>query len=114
MAMHAAHLAGRARGAGDLLMHEVTVAVHAVLLEDPARLGADHDRLVKVLQPERLRMGVAVFRLGEVLAEEAVRQVAADAGGGGGVGRLLPGLVLRLPYVAVRAHPRGRAHAPTP
>ena len=51
-------------------------------------------------------MVVAVLGLGEVLADESVRQMALDADGDGMVARLLPGVVLRLHDVAVHARLR--------
>jgi hypothetical protein len=100
----AAHLAGTNRGARGLLVHQRAVTGQAGFLEDAAALLLDHDRLMKILESESLRMVIAVFRLGDVLADEAVGEVAIDAGGDGVVARLLPGIVLRLHDVAVRAH----------
>src|SRR5262245_35779412 len=105
MAMHAGQLSGR-----NLIMHERAMAVHAVVLEDAAVLGRHHDRLVEILERERLRMVKAVLGLGEILADEAVRQVAIHAHGDPVVARLLPGVVLRLHDVAVHAYPRVVAH----
>ena len=94
----------------DLLMHERTMAVHAVVLKNAAVLRRHHDRLVKILERERLRMVEAVFGLGEILAEETVRQMAVDAHRDAVMAGLLPGIVLRLHDVAVHADPRVVAH----
>src|SRR5688572_1760442 len=113
VAMHALDLAAVVR-AGDLLVHEASVTRDAVVLQDAARLGRDHDRLVKILQRERLRVVIAVLRLGDVLPDQAVRKVAGDAGRDRVVARFLPGVVLRLHDVAVDADLRVVAHVREP
>ena len=70
--------APRAPATSDVV-HEVAVTAQAVLLEDRGVPRLDQDRLVEVLEREPLRVVVAVQRLGEVLADEVVRQVAVDA-----------------------------------
>src|SRR5262245_1494038 len=105
VAMHALDLAGTIDCARNLLVHEPGMAGHAVVLENPAALRLDHDRLVEVLQRERHRMVVAVLRLGVVLANEIVRQMAVDAGSDRMMACLLPGIELRLHDVAVHADP---------
>src|SRR4051794_7608923 len=65
----------------DQVVHELAVAAQAVLLQDLRVVWRDLDRVVEVHQRERLAVAVAVVGLGDVLADERVRQVALDARG---------------------------------
>src|SRR6185503_10403311 len=109
MAMHAAHFLV-SRCPRELLVHQGAVAAHASVLQDTAVLVGHHDGLMEVLQRECRGVAEAVFALGEILADKAVRQVAVDAGGDAVVAGLLPAVVLRLHDVAVDAHLRIVAH----
>ena len=72
------------------LVHHVGMALDAVVLEDPAVLALDENRLMEILQRESLGVVVAVLRLGHVLGEKGVGQMAIHAGGRGMVAGLLP------------------------
>src|SRR5215475_15513357 len=93
MAVDAPYLAVLAAGPHHEVVHECGVAVQAALLQDAAHRRLDHDRLVEVLERERLRVVEAAHALGEPLPDETVRQVAIDAGRHGVVAALLPRVV---------------------
>src|SRR5262245_12588280 len=109
MAVYAGELALRSSARADEVVHELAVAREAARLEDRGVPRRDPDRLGEVLERERLGVVPAVARLGEILADEVVREVSVDAGRDAVVARLLPGLVVRLHDVAVRAGRRVRA-----
>src|SRR5262245_18563203 len=79
MTVHALHRVAGGRRPSHDVGHEVPVPAEAVLLEDRRVVGLDEVRLVEVLEREALGMVVSVVRLGEVLADEGVGQVAVDA-----------------------------------
>src|SRR6185436_15788039 len=80
--------------AGHELVHHRLVTAQTVVLQDGAVSRLDADRLLEVLQREALRVVPAVARLGEVLGEEAMREMAVDAGGDAVMAGLLPAVVL--------------------
>src|SRR5688500_18118532 len=80
VAVDALHAVARWRArAAHHRVHEVAVAVDAVRLQDVGVAIADADRLVEILKRERLAVPKAVVRLGQILADEIVREVAVDA-----------------------------------
>ena len=90
MAVDTTDRAGIGGRTGHLLMYEIAVARQAVILKDLAVLRLDHDRLMKILKGEALRVVITVFRLGDVLADEVVREMAVHAFRHGVMARFLP------------------------
>ena len=66
------------------------MALHAVVLKDPAILFLDHDRLLKFLRRESLGVVIAVLGLGNIFGNKGVGKVAIDAAGNSMVAGLLP------------------------
>ena len=85
------------------LMDEILMTMNAISLQDVGVLLVNADRFMKVLQGEALGMPEAILGLGEILADELVRQMAIDAGGSSMMTRLLPSIVLFTHDVAVDA-----------
>src|SRR5262245_36186107 len=92
--------------AGHELVHHRLVAAQTVVLQDLAVARLDADRLLEVLQREALRVMPAIARLGGVLGEHGVWEMAVDARRDAVMARLLPAVVLRAHDVAVRARLR--------
>src|SRR4051794_4092131 len=102
VAMHAIELF-LARAGSHHVVHEIRMAMEAILLQDSAAHVANLDWLVKVLQREALGMPEAVFGLGVVLADKIVRQVAIDALSHVVMAGFLPAVKFRLHDVAIDA-----------
>src|SRR5690349_8203488 len=85
------------------LMRQLSMAAHAVRLQNLAALRLNDDWLYEYLRGEFLTVSPAVFGLGEVLGNERFRQMTVDADGHVVVARLLPSVVLRLHDVAIHA-----------
>ena len=78
--MHALHRIARRRArSAHQLVHKLPVTADAVGLHDVLIARGDLDRLMKILQRERLAVPVSMIGLGQVLGDEFVRQVAVDA-----------------------------------
>lgn len=75
----------------------------AIVLQDLEPRGLHFDGLFESTSREELAMSPAVFCFGQVLRNEALRQVAVHANGRGVVASLLPAVVLGLHDVAVHA-----------
>ena len=77
--------------------HNLLMTGDAVALEHGRILGADHDGFMEILQRETFGMPVAVFRFGDVLADQIVRRVAVVTRCDGVVRRFQPAVEL-LPH----------------
>ena len=81
--------------------HEIAVAVQAVFLQDHPAALAHLDRFVKVLECETVGVPEAVFGLGQIFADDIVRNMAIVTAGNKVVAGFLPAIVLRAHDVAV-------------
>jgi len=54
------------------------MTLHTVVLQDPTILSLNHDRFLKLLRGESLRVVKTVFSLGDIFGNERVRKVAID------------------------------------
>lgn len=79
------------------------MTAQAVALQDLTVLGIDDDGFVEDLECEPFGVVVAVFRLGHVLGDETLRQMAVDAARNTVMGGFLPRIKLRLHDVTVCA-----------
>lgn len=101
--MHAVEHLGRVPRMGVDAVDDLLMTAHTVLLKHGGIAGLHHDRLVKILQGEALRMMVAVFRLRHVLPDEIVRGMTIVARRYGMMRTLLPACILLTHDVAVHA-----------
>ena len=101
--MDALHCALAAQIALQDLVNKIAVAADAAFLQNSSILGFDHDRLVEVHEGEALRVAIAVVCLGDVFADELVRQMTVNAPSDRMVGPAAPGCVLLIHYMAVPA-----------
>src|SRR5687767_6193956 len=83
------------------------MALNAIGLKNVGVALDDANGLVEVLQRERLAVSIPVVRLGDVLFQKRMRQMAVDAGGGLVMPGLGPRVVLIVHDVAVGAGLRG-------
>ena len=103
MATHTAIRAVRQCAVIDEIVHQSLMALNAVDLQDVGVLLLDANRFGKILQGEGLGVKEAVLRLGDVFADEIVRQMAVDALGVRVMTGFLPTVVLVTHDVAVDA-----------
>src|SRR5262245_58855609 len=101
VAAHAGQVAGVKHAGDDRL-----VAVQTCRLKNCRVLRGDADRFRKVLQGEGKRVMPAVLGLGDVLANELMRQMTVDAPGRGVMARRPPRVELRSHDVTVDASGR--------
>src|SRR5687768_9292638 len=73
---------------------ELLMAADAIPLEDRGILRPNHDRLVKILEGETLRVPVSILRFRQIFSDEVVGRVTVVAGGNGVMGRLQPAVEL--------------------
>ncbi len=101
MAMYAADCTGIGYILPEHFMNRVAMTLNTVALKNLTVLSLDHDGLLKILQGEAFGMVPAVFRLGDVLADKIVWEVAGDTSGSRMMAGFLPRIVLRRHNVAV-------------
>jgi hypothetical protein len=85
------------------LVHGRGMAIDASVLGDAAVSRLDSNRLVKILERERQRVEKPVIGLGDPMTNEVVWQMAIIAGGDVAVAGMLPGIVVPLHDMTVRA-----------
>jgi hypothetical protein len=95
-------------------MNRRFMAMHAVILQDFAAARVHLNWFVKVLERKGPRVAPPVIGFGKVLGNELVRQVAIDTRGHRMMAGVLPGVVLRLHDMAVRASSWIRAEVRPP
>ncbi len=87
----------------DEFVHEVRVAAQAAFLEDLTIARLDLDGFVEIHEREPFRVPKPVVGLGDVLRHEIMGQMAVHTASGLVVPALLPGVILIVHHMAVRA-----------
>ena len=85
------------------IMHDIVMTFTACAFGDTAATILDLNRFVKVASGKSERMKKSVFRLGEVLWNEAGRRVTIIAGGNGTMTRLCPAIEMVLHNMTIDA-----------
>jgi hypothetical protein len=85
------------------LMHSCGMAINARALGDAPVSRLDSDRFVKILECERQRVKKSIVGLGHPMADEVVGQMAIVASRDVLMAGVLPGIVVTLHDMAIRA-----------